>query len=189
MFTFTDLFTNCENELLKNENLFSDEVLLTEMDKSEPMVTDDLNFLNIENTTIFNDKKNGKPSNSTNLVSAEKLQFTETIPLQLKQQNVHTAQTLYSSHYNVPHSINLNVSTPVVTLTSVPTQRSHLILPSNLIKSESVIYSGGTQTVTSASVPHQLHTLVNTTNGTVLTTGEFFLFLSVKLSIFDIKKM
>ncbi|XP_043462078.1 sterol regulatory element-binding protein 1 [Leptopilina heterotoma] len=168
---FYDLFTNCENELLKNENLFSDEVLLTEMDKPEPMVTDDLNFLNIENTTIFNDKKNVKPSNSTNLVSAEKLQFTETIPIQLKQQNVHTAQTLYSPHYTVPHSINLNVSTPVVTLTSVPTQRSHLILPSNLIKSESVIYSGGSQTVASASVPHQLHTLVNTTNGTLLTTG------------------
>ncbi|XP_051170563.1 sterol regulatory element-binding protein 1 [Leptopilina boulardi] len=168
---FYDLFTNCENELLKNENLFSDEVLLTEMDKPEPMISDDLNFLNIENSTIFNDKKEIKSSNSSNLMADnKKLQFAETIPLQIKQQNVHAAQTLYSPHYTVPHSINLNVSTPVVTLTSVPTQHSHLILPSNLIKSESVIYSGGTQTVASASMP-QLHTLVNTSNGTVLTTG------------------
>lgn len=168
---FYDLFTNCENELLKNENLFSDEVLLTEMDKSEPMVDGDLNFLNIENSTIFDDKKESKSSNVSNAISEGRVQVAETFPLQLKQQNVHTAPTLYSPHYTVPHSINLNVSTPVVTLTSVPTQHSHLILPSNLIKSESVIYSGTTQTVTSASVPHQLHTLVNTTNGTVLTTG------------------
>lgn len=171
---FYDLFTNCENELLKNENLFSDEALLTEIEEPEPMISDDLDFFNVEDAALFDDSKVCESTLIPNVVKStpeEKMQFLDPIPIQMKQQRVPTTQTLYSTQYGVPHSINLNVSTPMVTLTTVPAQQGHLILPSNLIKSESVIYSGGPRTVTPASVSHQLHTLVNTTNGTVLTTG------------------
>lgn len=80
--------------------------------------------------------------------------------------------TVFSSQYAIPQNVNFSVqSSPVVTIAPV-TQQRQLLLPAKLIKSESVVYSRGSQAVTSASVPHQIHTLVNTANGTVLTTGK-----------------
>ena len=112
-------------------------------------------------------------SDIDNSIAEVKTQLPDSIPMEIKHQRVSTTQTSFSPHYAVPQGINLNVSTPMVTLTSVPAHQSHLILPSNLLKSDSVIYSGGSQSVTTTPVSHRLHTLLNTTNGTVLTTGKF----------------
>lgn len=83
-----------------------------------------------------------------------------------------TNPTVFSSQYAIPQNMNFNVQSPnVVTLAPVAQQRQ-LLLPAKLIKSESLVYSKGGQTITSTPVPHQIHTLVNTTSGTVLTTGK-----------------
>lgn len=83
-----------------------------------------------------------------------------------------TKPTVFSSQYAIPQNVNFNVqSSNVVTLAPVAQQRQ-LLLPAKLIKSESLVYSKSGQTITSTPVPHQIHTLVNTTNGTVLTTGK-----------------
>lgn len=95
------------------------------------------------------------------------------VPQNRPQRIVASAKpTVFSSQYTMPQNVNFNVQSPsVVTLAPVAQQRQ-LLLPAKLIKSESLVYSKGGQTITSTPVPHQIHTLVNTTNGTVLTTGK-----------------
>ena len=154
--------------------MFSDEALLTEIEEPVHMI-DDFDFLNVESPTNLDESKTCASTAVSNVIEPppeEKPPLAESFPVQMKPQRAPVAQTLFSSHYAVPHGINLSVSTPMVTLTSVPAQQSHLLFPSNLIKSESVLYSGGVQPPASAPVSHQLHTLVKTTNGTVLTTGK-----------------
>ncbi|KAG5316775.1 SRBP2 protein, partial [Acromyrmex insinuator] len=163
-----DLLTNCESELLKNE-LFSDEALLSELDEPMPVDGDTFNFLNINNDEFkdFKDPAILEPSNSNVMVT----QQTD-VPQNRPQRIVaSTKPTVFSSQYTIPQNVNFNVQSPnVVTLAPV-TQQRQLLLPAKLIKSESLVYSKGGQTITSTPVPHQIHTLVNTTNGTVLTTG------------------
>ncbi|XP_033217966.1 sterol regulatory element-binding protein 1 isoform X3 [Belonocnema kinseyi] len=135
---------------------------------------EDFDFLNVESTRNFDESKPCSSSAAPNVIKPslkDKPQLPESFPVQLKHQRVPVAQTLFSPNYSVHHGINLSVSTPLVTLAPVPAQQGHVIFPSNLIKSESVLYSGGSQPVVSTPVSHQLHTLVNTTNGTILTTG------------------
>ncbi|KAG5333437.1 SRBP2 protein, partial [Acromyrmex heyeri] len=177
-----DLLTNCESELLKNE-LFSDEALLSELDEPMPVDGDTFNFLNINNDEFkdFKDPAILEPSNSNVMVTQ---QTDATTPVTYIQQDIasvpqnrpqrivaSTKPTVFSSQYTIPQNVNFNVQSPnVVTLAPV-TQQRQLLLPAKLIKSESLVYSKGGQTITSTPVPHQIHTLVNTTNGTVLTTG------------------
>lgn len=177
-----DLLTNCESELLKNE-LFSDEALLSELDEPMPVDGDTFNFLNINNDEFkdFKDPAILEPSNSNVMVTQ---QTDATTPVAYIQQDIasvpqnrpqrivaSTKPTVFSSQYTIPQNVNFNVQSPnVVTLAPV-TQQRQLLLPAKLIKSESLVYSKGGQTITSTPVPHQIHTLVNTTNGTVLTTG------------------
>lgn len=81
-------------------------------------------------------------------------------------------RTIFGSHFTaIPQNVNFNVQSPVVTLAPVATQQRQLLLPAKLIKSESVVYPRGAQAITSTPVSHQIHTLVNTANGAVLTTG------------------
>lgn len=188
---FPDLFTNCENELLKNESLFSDEALLTEIEEPVHMI-EDFDFLNVESTRNLDESKPCASSAMPNVIKPspeDNPQLPESFPVQLKQQRAPVTQTLFTPNYSVHHGINLSVSTPMVTLAPVPAQQSHLIFPSNLIKSESVLYSGGPQPVASTPVSHQLHTLVNTTNGTILTTGKgilkIFFFYFILTSLFS----
>lgn len=172
--------------MLKNE-LFSDEALLSELDEPMPVDGDTFNFLNINNDEFkdfkdFKDPAILEPSNSNVMVTQ---QTDGTTPVTYIQQDVtsvpqnrpqrivaSTKPTVFSSQYTIPQNVNFNVQSPnVVTLAPV-TQQRQLLLPAKLIKSESLVYSKGGQTITSTPVPHQIHTLVNTTNGTVLTTGK-----------------
>ncbi|XP_031842037.1 sterol regulatory element-binding protein 1 [Nomia melanderi] len=98
------------------------------------------------------------------------LQDVTSVPSRPQRISVTPAPTVFSSQYAIPQNVNFSVQSPVVTIAPV-TQQRQLLLPAKLIKSESVVYSRGAQAVTSTSVPHQIHTLVNTANGTVLTTG------------------
>lgn len=101
------------------------------------------------------------------------LQDVTTVQNRPQRISVTPAPTVFSSQYAIPQNVNFSVQSPVVTIAPVAQQRQ-LLLPAKLIKSESVVYSRGSQAVTSASVPHQIHTLVNTANGTVLTTGATY---------------
>lgn len=192
MYNIADLLTNCENELLKTE-LFSDEALLSELDEPMPM-DGDFNFLNLNNTDEFKDFKNYKDSTileppNTNVMVTQQTVPDNNQPVTYVQQDVPSVQqnrpqrisvtsttttpTVFSSQYAIPQNVNFNVQSPnVVTLAPVAQQRQ-LLLPAKLIKSESLVYSKGAQSITSTSVPHQIHTLVNTANGTVLTTGKY----------------
>lgn len=171
--------------------LFSDEALLSELD--EPMPVDgDFNFLNLNNNDEFKDFKDFKDPTILESPNANVMVTQPTVPdnnqpvtyiqqdiSSTQQQNrpqrisvASTTPTVFSSQYAIPQNVNFNVQSPnVVTLAPVAQQRQ-LLLPAKLIKSESLVYSKGAQSITSTSVPHQIHTLVNTANGTVLTTGK-----------------
>ncbi|OAD46986.1 Sterol regulatory element-binding protein 2 [Eufriesea mexicana] len=194
-----DLLTNCESELLKNENLFSDDALLSQLEEPLGMDTEGLDFLNFNNNKELKDFKefhDFEDSNIIKSVTSGNVILTPTItentqqipcvsqqPQQQKQQqpqlqditsiqnrtqriSVTPAPTVFSSQYAIPQNVNFSVQSPVVTIAPV-TQQRQLLLPAKLIKSE--VYSRGSQAVNSTSVPHQIHTLVNTANGTVLT--------------------
>ncbi|XP_054005282.1 sterol regulatory element-binding protein 1 [Hylaeus anthracinus] len=203
-----DLLTNCESELLKNENLFSDDALLSQLEEPLGMDTEGLDFLNFNSSEDFKDFQDFKDPNIIKSLPNGNVMLTPTItenrqqvayvsqqqPQQQQQQkqrqqqsqiqdvtstsvqsrqqtiSVTPASTVFSSQYAIPQNVNFSVQSPVVTIAPV-TQPRQLLLPAKLIKSESVVYSRGSQAVNSTSVPHQIHTLVNTANGTVLTTG------------------
>lgn len=191
-----DLLTNCESELLKSEALFSDETLLSELEEPLPMDTEGFDFLNLSNSDEFKEFKEFQDfkdprilksmPNGNVMLGPTVTENTQQIPCvqqqQQQQQDVTSVQnrrqrisvaptpTVFSSQYAIPQNMNFNVQSPVVTIAPV-TQPRQLLLPAKLIKSEPVVYSRGSQAVTSTSVPHQIHTLVNTANGTVLTTG------------------
>lgn len=146
-------------------------------------------FLNINNDE-FKDFKDFKDptilqSPSTNVIVRQQAVTDSNQPVAYMQQDItsisqtrpqrivaSTTPTVFSSQYAIPQNVNFNVqSSNVVTLAPVAQQRQ-LLLPAKLIKSESVVYSKNGQTITSTPVPHQIHTLVNTANGAVLTTGK-----------------
>ncbi|XP_017889357.1 sterol regulatory element-binding protein 1 [Ceratina calcarata] len=198
-----ELLTNCESELLKNENLFSDDALLSQL---EDMDTEELDFLNFSNNKELKDFKEFQEFEDPNVIKSVQngnvilaptiTENIQQIPCVSQQQSqpqkqqqqqqqpqlqditsvqnraqrisVTPAPTVFSSQYAIPQNVNFSVQSPVVTIAPV-TQQRQLLLPAKLIKSESVVYSRGSQAVNSTSVPHQIHTLVNTTNGTVLT--------------------
>lgn len=112
-------------------------------------------------------------------------QLQDIIPVQNRAQRISVtpAPTVFSSQYAIPQNMNFSVQSPVVTIAPM-TQQRQLLLPAKLIKSESVVYSRGSQAVSSASVPHQIHTLVNTANGTVLTAGKNYNNLLIYFQIF-----
>lgn len=178
-----DILSNCETELLRNENLFSDEALLSELDEPIPMGGNTFDFLTLNNTEEFKDYKDPnilEPPNANVMITHPVTDNSQ--PITCVQQDIASVQnrpqrisvastpTVFNSHYTIPQNVSFNVQPPVVTLAPVPQQRQ-LILPAKIIKSESLVYSRGTQAVTSTSVPHQIRTLVNTANGTVLATG------------------
>lgn len=174
---------------MKNE-LFSDEALLSELDDPMAVGGNTFDFLNINNDE-FKDFKDFKDpaileSPNTNVVLTQQVVTDSNQPVAYMQQDVtsvtqnrpqrislaSTTPTVFSSQYAIPQNVNFNVQSPnVVTLAPV-TQQRQLLLPAKLIKSESLVYSKGGQTITSTPVPHQIHTLVNTANGAVLTTGK-----------------
>lgn len=173
---------------MKNENLFSDETLLSELEEPIPMDGNTFDFLNLNTTDDFKDFKDFKdptilePQNTnmmlTPTVTNNKQPVTtcvqqDTTLVQNRPHRVSVASTptVFSSQYALPQNVNFNVQSPVVTLAPV-TQQRQLLLPAKLIKSESLVYSRDAQAVTSTPVPRQIHTLVNTANGTVLTTGK-----------------
>ncbi|XP_076178281.1 sterol regulatory element-binding protein 1-like [Ptiloglossa arizonensis] len=195
-----DLITNCESELLKNENLFSDDTLLSQMEEPLAMDTEGLDFLNFSNSEEFKEFQDFKDPNIIKSLPNGNVMLTPTITentqqiscvsQQQKQQqqqqpqlqditsvqnrqqriSVTPAPTVFNSQYAIPQNVNFSVQSPVVTIAPV-TPQTQLLLPAKFIKSESLVYSRGSQAVTSTSVPHQIHTLVNTANGPVLTTG------------------
>lgn len=184
----SDLLKTCENELLKNDNLFSDETLLSELEKPIAMDGDTFDFLNISNADEFKDIKGLKdptilkPANTNVMLTQTTTANNQPVTcvqqdvigsVQNRPQRISVASTptVFSSQYAIPQNVNFNVQSPVVTLAPVSQQRQ-LLLPAKLIKSESVVYPRGAQAITSTPVPHQIHTLVNTANGTVLTTGK-----------------
>lgn len=201
-FAFSDLLTNCENELLNNESLFSDENLLSELDESSlPLESGDLefSFLNSSPTEmkvdpVFHEVPN--PKQNVRLLPAPVqppmpclTQMDTSLPLQqavnelssIPKQEIRPAQTtVFGSHYTIAQNLNFNVPSPVVTLAPVTTQQRQLLLPAKLIKSEPLVYSTSRpQTINTTPVQHHIHTLVNTGNGTVLATGNFPIQLSL----------
>lgn len=189
--------------MLKNENLFSDDTLLSQLEEPLGMDAEGLDFLSFNNSKELKDFKEFhdfedptivKSVPNRNVILAPTVTENTQIPSvsrqsqQEKQQqqpqlqevtsvqnrtqriSVTPASTVFSSQYAIPQNVNFSVQSPVVTIAPV-TQQRQLLLPAKLIKSESVVYSRGSQAVNSTSVPHQIHTLVNTANGTVLTAG------------------
>lgn len=214
IFLLTELLTNCESELLKNENLFSDDALLSQLEEPLGMDTEGLDFLNFNSNKELKDFKefhDFEDSNIIKSVTSGNVILTPTVaentqqipcvsqqPQQQKQQqpqlqdiasvqnrtqriSVTPAPTVFSSQYAIPQNVNFSVQSPVVTIAPV-TQQRQLLLPAKLIKSE--VYSRGSQAVNSTSVPHQIHTLVNTANGTVLTASKNYDNLVIGLSVF-----
>lgn len=151
---------------------------------------DTFDFLTINNNE-FKDFKDYKDptileSPNTNIIVTQQTVTDGNQPVAYMQQDIAsisqnrpqrisvapTTPTVFSSQYALPQNVNFNVQSPnVVTLAPV-TQQRQLLLPAKLIKSESLVYAKGGQTITSTPVPHQIHTLVNTANGAVLTTGK-----------------
>jgi hypothetical protein len=183
---FLDLLTNCENELLNNESLFSNENLLSGFDDSSLPLQEDLelNFLNsspveMKLDPLLHEVQSVKPNVTLLSLPAQQLHCQnqmDTLPLQQRTERIAPAPvqsqaTVFSPQYTISPNVNFNVPSPVVTLAPVATQQRQLLLPAKLIKSEPLIYSGRSQTINTAPVQHQIHTLVNTGNGTVLATG------------------
>ncbi|XP_020286375.1 sterol regulatory element-binding protein 2 isoform X2 [Pseudomyrmex gracilis] len=151
---------------------------------------ENFNFLNINNSEEFKDFKDPAILKHTNVQNANVLVAQQTAtdnsqpvayvqqqdiasPQPNRQQRISVASTtptVFSSQYAIPQNVNFNVQSPNV-VTLAPVTQQQLLLPAKLIKSESLVYSKGAQTITSTPVQHQIHTLVNTANGTVLTTG------------------
>lgn len=188
---------------MKNENLFSDDALLSQLEEPLGMDTEGLDFLNFNNSKELKDFKEFHDYEDPNIIKSvpsgnvilapaitENTQQVPCVTQQSQQQkqrpqlqditsiqnraqriSVTPAPTVFSSQYAIPQNLNFSVQSPVVTIAPV-TQQRQLLLPAKLIKSESVVYSRGSQAVSSTSVPHQIHTLVNTANGTVLTAGK-----------------
>jgi len=62
-----------------------------------------------------------------------------------------------NSQYAIQQNVNFNVqSSHGVTLAPVAQERQ-LLLPAELMKSKSLIYTKGSQIITSTPVPHQIH--------------------------------
>lgn len=143
---------------------------------------DTFDFLTLNNTDEFKDFKDPGILEPSNVMITQPV-TDNSQPITCVQQDVASAQnrlqrvsvastpTVFNSQYTIPPSVSFNVQPPVVTLAPVVPQQRQLILPAKIIKSESLVYSRGTQAVTSTSLPHQIRTLVNTANGTVLATG------------------
>lgn len=87
---------------------------------------------------------------------------------------------IFGQHYTIAPNVNFSVPSPIVTLAPITTQQRQLLLPAKLIKSEPIVYSGRPQTINATPVQHQIHTLVNTGNGTVLATGSFYIHICLK---------
>ncbi|KAJ8682097.1 hypothetical protein QAD02_017889 [Eretmocerus hayati] len=183
---FDDLLTNCESELLNNDNLFSDTNLLSEFDESLPMEEGDLDFnflhsnpADVKVDPMYHEVPNIKPdigllSTPTQPIPPQN-QVIPNPPVPLQQETkkptptlIQPQPTVFSPHYTISPNGNFKVSSPVVTLAPIGTQQRQLLLPANLIKSEPLVYSGRSPTITNTPVSHQVHTLVN---GAVLTTG------------------
>lgn len=107
-------------------------------------------------------------------ITAEPIKLTTNQPPRISAPQ--SAAAVFTSQYTIPQNVNFTVQSPVVTLAPVPVAANQRLvaslMPAKLIKSESV-YPRVSQTVTSTSVQHQIHTLVNTANGTVLATGNY----------------
>lgn len=145
---------------------------------------DTFDFLNLSNTDEFKDFKDPtilEPPNGNLMITQTVADNSRSVPcvqqdissVQNRPQRISVASTptVFNSQYTIPQNVNFNVQSPVVTIAPVTPQRQ-LLLPAKLIKSESLVYSRGAQAITSTPVPHQIHTLVNTANGAVLTTGK-----------------
>lgn len=176
---------------MKNENLFSDDTFLSDLGEPIPM-EGDFDFLTMppaevpfKEETIMDklvepnlimippaDATHRKPIRPSPLPPQQAIQEAQVTSNQCPQRIAiaHPTPRVLTSQYTLPQNVNFNVQSPVVTLAPVGHQRQ-LILPAKLIKSESVVYPRGSQSITSTPVPHQIHTLVNTANGTVLATG------------------
>lgn len=196
LFVFADILKNCENELLNcNANLFNvDDNLLSEFDDSSlPMEESDLDFnfltssssppLVVEKSKdqdLLNNHRN-RVSSSTNGIIQKSSPPPPPQPTGIP--------TVFGPRYTISTQLGSTnyVSSPVVTLApaavvnvngSTTHQRPQLLLPAKIIKSEPVVYSGaGAQGMSSINQiqqhhHHQIHTLVNTGNGTVLATGK-----------------
>ncbi|XP_015174364.1 PREDICTED: sterol regulatory element-binding protein 1 [Polistes dominula] len=176
-----DILTNCE--LLKNETLFGDETILPDLDEHMQIDEDIFDFLS--NSDEFKDFKDlnilEQTPNTTNVLTPPETIVNEqpippvqqdVSPVQTKSRKVPVAPppTVFSSQYTISQNMNINVQSPVVALAPV-TQQRQLFLPAKLLKSDKVVYSNRAQTITSNSVPHQIHTIVNTPSGPVFTTG------------------
>lgn len=185
-----DLLKNCETELMKTENLFSDDALLSDLDEPIAMDGDSFDFLNMSSNSDFDDSHLMEPVSNQNVPASMENTATQQTIVQSPQETPSQSQnapqriavapvgpTIFGTQYAIPRAMNFNVQSPVVTLAPVTAQQGQIILPAKLIKSESVVYSRGPQAITSTPVPHQIHTLVNTSNGTLLATGRNF-FLS-----------
>ena len=170
---------------MKTENLFSDETLLSDLGEQIPMESDSFDFLNMSLGSDFDDSNiiDSLPATNVTMMQTQshpqvvqQVQQEAVQPVQAQPQRIAVAPaapTVFSSQYAIPQTMNFNVQSPVVTLAPVTTQQRQLLLPAKLIKSESVVYSrGSSQSVTSTPVSHQIHTLVNTSNGTLLATGK-----------------
>ncbi|XP_043269402.1 sterol regulatory element-binding protein 1 [Venturia canescens] len=182
-----DLLKNCETELMKTENLFSDDTLLSDLDEPIPMDGDSFDFLTMSPNSDFDTSHLMEPVQNPNDIMMQPTTTQQTInhtPQEIKSspqnptpnapQRIAVAPvspTVFGSQYTVPRTMNFNIQSPVVTLAPLTAQQGQIILPAKLIKSESIVYSRGSQAINSTPVPHQIHTLVNTSNGTVLTTG------------------
>ena len=185
---------------MNNDSLFSDEHLLSELDDSSlPLESGDLefSFLNSSPTEmkvdpLFQETPNVK-QNITLLPAPtqqpQQQQLQQQVPcqtpmdtsvpqgtIQQSPERIVSApvqtQAVFGSHYTISPNVNFNVPSPIVTLAPVTTQQRQLLLPAKLIKSEPIMYTGRSQTINTAPVQHQIHTLVNTGNGTVLATGN-----------------
>ncbi|XP_012279749.1 sterol regulatory element-binding protein 2 [Orussus abietinus] len=178
---FDDLLTSCETELLKNESLFSDETLLSELEKPIPMDGDTFDFLNMDGIEGPDYKDPGileQPRTETEILPPTDTQQPAVVALnpvspQNRPQKTTTAATpmVFSSQYTLHQNMNFNVQPPVVTLAPVTPQHRQLFLPAKLITSESVPYSRSSQATTSNSSSPRIHTLVNAGNGTLYATG------------------
>lgn len=176
-----DLLTNCD--FLKSETPFSDETILPTLEEHMQTDEDIFDFLKLSSSDEFKDFKDlnilEQTPNTKNVLTPPETIVNEQQILSV-QQDVSSVQTkarkipvvppVFSSQYTIPQNMNINVQSPVVTLAPF-TQQRQLFLPAKILKSDKVVYSNRAQTITSNSVPHQIHTIVNTPNGTVLTTG------------------
>ena len=186
---------------MDNDNIFGDEQLMSELD--DPSLSleggdlDNFNFLHSTQEDMkiepaYGDTPNIKQNNQ--LIQSPlqpapcQTQMDNNLGLQQHQipaTPLPPQTNVFGQHYSITPNVNFNIPPPVVTLAPVTTQARQLLLPAKIIKSEPLVYSGKTQSLTTAPVQHQIHTLVNTGNGTVLATGKFSIIYIVFLSFFQ----